>query len=63
MTAIKNDPQVEPEFTIAPKPGMILLWPSFVMHFVHPNLSEEPRISISFNLMVKNPTDYLPRQM
>ena len=63
MTAIKNDPQVEPEFTIAPKPGMILLWPSFVMHFVHPNLSEDSRISISFNLMVKNPTDYLPQQM
>ena len=63
MTAIKNDPQVEPEFTITPIPGMILLWPSFVMHFVHPNLSEEPRISISFNLMVKNPTDYLPQQM
>ena len=62
MTAIKNDPQVEPEFTIAPKPGMILLWPSFVMHFVHPNLSKESRISISFNLMVKNPTDYLPQQ-
>ena len=63
MTAIKNDPQVEPEFTIAPKPGMILLWPSFVMHFVHPNLSDESRISISFNLMVKNPTEYLPQQM
>ena len=63
MTAIKSDPQIEPEFTIAPKPGMILLWPSFVMHFVHPNLSEESRISISFNLMVKNPADYLPRQI
>lgn len=62
MNAIKDDPQVEPEFTVAPTPGTILLWPAFIMHFVHPNLSEQARISISFNLMVKNPTDYLPQQ-
>lgn len=62
MTAIKGDPQVEPEFTVSPKPGMILMWPAFLMHYVHPNLSEAPRISISFNLIVKNPTDYLPQQ-
>ena len=63
MTAIKNDPQIELEFSIAPKPGTILLWPSFLMHFVHPNLSEELRISISFNVIVKNPTEYLPQQI
>ena len=62
MTAIKDDPQVEPEFTVSPKPGMILLWPSFLMHYVHPNLSDDPRISISFNLMVKNPADHMPQQ-
>lgn len=62
MTAIKDDPQIDPEFTVSPKPGTILMWPAFLMHFVHPNLSEEPRISISFNVVVKNPTDYLPRQ-
>jgi uncharacterized protein (TIGR02466 family) len=62
MTAIKGDPQIEPEFTVSPKPGMILMWPAFLMHYVHPNLSEEPRISVSFNLIVKNPTDYLPQQ-
>ena len=62
MTAIKGDPQVEPEFTVSPKPGMILLWPSFLMHYVHPNLSDDPRISISFNLMVKNAADHMPKQ-
>lgn len=62
MTAIEGDPQIEAEFTLLPKPGMILLWPSFVMHFVHPNLAEQLRISISFNLMVKNPERYLPQQ-
>jgi uncharacterized protein (TIGR02466 family) len=62
MTAIKDDPQIEPELTVTPKPGMILLWPAFIMHYVHPNLSEELRISISFNLIVKDPTNYLPQQ-
>lgn len=62
MTAIRDDPQSEPEFTVAPAAGMVLLWPAFVMHFVHPNLSAEPRVSISFNLMVKDPQQHLPRQ-
>lgn len=62
MTAIKDDPQVEPEYTVSPQPGMILLWPSFLMHYVHPNLSDDPRISISFNLMVKNAADHMPQQ-
>ena len=62
MTAIKDDPQIEAEFTVSPTAGMILLWPSFLMHFVHPNLSDEMRISISFNLMVNKPTEYLPKQ-
>ena len=62
MTAIKNDPYVDPEFTVLPEPGMILLWPSFVNHFVHPNLSKETRISISFNIVLKWSDDYLPLQ-
>lgn len=62
MGAIKGDPQIESEFTVSPRPGMILVWPAFLMHYVHPNLSEELRISISFNLIVKHPTHYLPQQ-
>jgi len=62
MAAIRDDPQSEPEFTVAPAAGMILLWPAFLMHFVHPNLSDEPRVSISFNLMVKNPQALLPQE-
>lgn len=62
MTAIKGDPYVDPEYTINPEPGMILLWPAFVNHFVHPNLSKEPRLSVSFNVMLKWSDDYLPRQ-
>lgn len=60
MGAIRDDPQSEPELTVAPAAGMILMWPAFVMHFVHPNLSDEPRISISYNLMLKDPQRYLP---
>lgn len=62
MTAIRDDPQSEPEFTVAPTAGMILLCPAFLMYFVHPNLSKEARISISFNLMVRNPEEHLLRQ-
>ncbi len=62
MGAIRDDPQVEPEFTVSPRPGLILLWPAFLLHYVHPNLSEEPRISISFNLMVRDPQRHLPGQ-
>jgi len=62
MTAIRDDPQIEPEFTVAPRPGMILMWPAFLMHFVHPNLSNEPRMSISFNLMVRDAARHLPDQ-
>jgi uncharacterized protein (TIGR02466 family) len=62
MGAIRDDPYVNPEHTIQPKPGDILLWPAFLTHFVHPNLSETPRISISFNVMLKWSDAYLPAQ-
>ena len=63
MTAIRNDPNIEAEFTVQPRAGLILLWPAFLKHFVHPNLSDEPRISISFNVVLKWSDDYLPTQI
>jgi uncharacterized protein (TIGR02466 family) len=62
MTAIKGDPYVNPEYTVTPTAGMILMWPAFLNHFVHPNLSREPRVSVSFNVMLEWSDDYLPRQ-
>ncbi len=62
MTAIKGDPYVEPEYTVTPEPGLILMWPAFVNHFVHPNLSRELRVSVSFNVMLEWSDAYLPRQ-
>ena len=63
MTAIRSDPNIEAEFTVSPRAGLILLWPAFLQHFVHPNLSEEPRISISFNVVLKWSYEYLPKQV
>jgi uncharacterized protein (TIGR02466 family) len=62
MNAIRNDPNIEAEFTVQPRGGLILLWPAFLKHFVHPNLSDEPRVSISFNVVLKWSDDYLPDQ-
>lgn len=60
MLAIKGDSQIDPEYRVLPKPGDILLWPSFLHHFVHPNLSAELRISISFNVIIKMTEELLP---
>ncbi len=62
MTAIRDDPQIEAEHTIRPEAGEILLWPAFVQHFVHPNLAKEPRVSVSFNVVLKWSDAYLPQQ-
>ena len=62
MSAVKNDPQIEAEHTVLPQAGNILLWPSFLHHFVHPNLSDEPRISISFNVVLNWSDELLPQQ-
>ena len=35
--------------SIAPRPGMLLLWESWLRHGVEPNAARKPRISISFN--------------
>ena len=62
MTAIKADGQVDPEYRVQPRAGEILLWPAFVHHLVHPNLSEEFRISVSFNVVLRWSDTYLPDQ-
>lgn len=62
MGSIKNDPYVDPEYTVQPEPGLLMMWPAGLMHFVHPNLSDETRVSISFNIVLKWSDDYLPDQ-
>ncbi|NIR32573.1 MAG: hypothetical protein GWN84_25375 [Gammaproteobacteria bacterium] len=60
MIAIEGDPYMSGEHTIRPEPGLLLMWPAFVNHFVHPNLSQEPRVSISFNVVLRPSDDHLP---
>ncbi len=62
LQSIAKDPYVDPEYTILPKPGLLMMWPAGLMHFVHPNLSDETRVSISFNIILKWSDSYLPRQ-
>ncbi len=41
------------EYTLRPGPGTLLLWHSSLNHLVHPTLSEQTRISISFNIVLE----------
>lgn len=60
MNAIRGDGQVDPEHRILPQPGELLLWPAFLHHLVHPNLSRQARISVSFNVVLRWRDAYLP---
>lgn len=60
MNAIKGDAQINPEHRLQPCAGEILLWPAFLHHLVHPNLSDELRVSISFNIVLRWRDEYRP---
>ena len=60
MNAIKGDGQVDPEFRKLPANGELMIWPAFLHHLVHPNASEEARISVSFNVVLKWKPQYTP---
>ena len=62
MNAIKGDPYVDPEYTVLPEPGLLMMWPAFLHHFIHPNLSKDTRVSVSFNIVLKWQDHYLPQQ-
>lgn len=59
MSAIRNDGQFDPEYRRVPQAGELFLWPAFIHHFVHPNMVDTPRLSISFNVVVKNKAKHL----
>ena len=60
MNSIKNDKQVDPEYRVLPNSGDLFIWPSFIHHLVQPNMSESPRISLSFNVMVEWSDNLIP---
>ena len=50
------EPDARAAHTVRPNAGTLLMWPSPVQHYVHPNLSQEPRVTISFNLIMNRYT-------
>jgi uncharacterized protein (TIGR02466 family) len=59
MSALRNDGQFDPEYRRLPEAGELLLWPAFLHHLVHPNMADQPRLSISFNVVVTNKSKFL----
>jgi uncharacterized protein (TIGR02466 family) len=43
-------PLAPSSFTIRPEPGLMILFPSYLTHMVFPHETDEPRISIAFNV-------------
>jgi uncharacterized protein (TIGR02466 family) len=52
MAAVPGDRDSRASYLVSPTAGVLLMWPSPVQHSVHPNLSQEHRVSISFNVMI-----------
>jgi len=50
------------EFAVRPSAGTLMMWDSSITHSVHPNLSEDTRISISFNVALAWSDSYLHEQ-
>jgi uncharacterized protein (TIGR02466 family) len=49
-TVNKLSPLNENEVTVQPATGVLAMFPSYLYHWVEPNLSDEDRVIISFNL-------------
>lgn len=47
------------EYRLQPEAGTLLIWHSSLNHLVHPNASDAPRVSISFNVVLDWANHYL----
>ena len=47
---VKNQLNFHPTYYITPGEGQVVVFPSFLTHWVEPNKSQEDRISVSFNI-------------
>ena len=56
MITVGTEPDARAVHVVCPRDGALLMWPSPLQHYVHPNLSAEPRISISFNVVMDGGT-------
>jgi hypothetical protein len=48
-----GDPYGEP-VRIKPKAGLLVIFPSWLYHWVHPYMGRTPRIAVSFNASLGN---------
>ena len=46
-----GDPYGEP-FRVWPESGLLVVFPSWLYHWVHPYAGKTPRIAVSFNVML-----------
>jgi uncharacterized protein (TIGR02466 family) len=52
MVTAGGEPDARAAYVVGPTAGTLLMWPSPLQHYVHPNLSDEHRVSISFNVVM-----------
>ena len=52
MITVGVEPDARAAHIVRPSAGTLLMWPSPLQHSVHPNLSQEDRISISVNVIM-----------
>ena len=52
MVTVGSEPDARAAHVVRPSAGTLLMWPSPLQHYVHPNLSEEHRVTISYNLIM-----------
>lgn len=52
LPASLSAPIFSPKFQVRPQAGMLLIFPSYLQHWVYPNLEEDARISIAFNAKI-----------
>lgn len=52
MITAGAEPDARAAHVVRPGAGTLLMWPSPLQHYVHPNLSREQRITISYNLIM-----------
>ena len=50
-----DDPKTKENITVDPVEGEFVIFPAYLEHYVEPNMSEEPRISISGNIFLDRP--------
>lgn len=50
-----KSPSFRPKLKIRPEAGQMILFPSYLMHWVYPNESDEERVTIAFNATFSKP--------